>query len=185
MAKTKSKQTRAERLQAVKMWNRGEEIPPTMLRSEFANGLGLAESKMNEYETALNILPLYQRAPGQTKGWPSVILYTRPQMEMILAEYEKSHVPPPPTPEERMHAHLDMVLRNTSDIQNTLMTLVNNYAGMRGQLDEINTKVKEMLVQEHGALMQTVPAAILDNANEMPSQQTETARVIRRRNANA
>jgi hypothetical protein len=165
-------------------WTRGQELPETLTVEEFAIGVGLPNSEdMAKLLANAKVTPLYARKPGQTKGWPSVTVLTQSQMQALLHEYEKNNQPPPPTFEQQVVVTLsDIDLSMMRNVE-TLSRLEGQINGIRNQLDEINEKVKQVLVQE-AALDAAHPlAAMTDHANEVPSniaQAPEGARLVRR-----
>jgi hypothetical protein len=183
MAKQKQKQ------QTVVTWMRGQELPETLTQDEFMAGMGFTGPLLAKLLDLTNVRPLYAQKPGQTKGWPAERLYTRSQMERLIAEYEKNNQPPPPTPEQMIAKTLEHMTQTLVGIGDLLGKLTLEQAGMREQLDEINEKVKQVLIQEAAPAPLT---AMQEHANEVPSNMrdiskdvtnTEGARLIRRRHA--
>jgi hypothetical protein len=169
------------KVKMIKMvWSRGEALPNTLTREQFATGLGVPAQDVNDLAEKLAIQPLFMRKPGQTKGFPSLQVFTADQMTSMLSEFEKQNVPPPPTMEQLIANSVQALQQTTLNVSNLLSTLTKDLAehnqNLTNMLTTLDKKIEQVLMQERPI---DTPAALLDNANEQPSE----ARAIRRRHS--
>jgi hypothetical protein len=162
------------KVKMIKMvWSRGEALPNTLTREQFATGLGVPAQDVNDLAEKLAIQPLFMRKPGQTKGFPSLQVFTADQMTSMLSEFEKQNVPPPPTMEQLIAEGVRDILIELRNMTGTITNLDEKYSNILTMLDK---KIEQVLLQERPI---GVEAAMLEHANEQPSE----ARAIRRRHS--
>jgi hypothetical protein len=171
-----------QKKQEPKAWMRGQEIPETLTRDAFAAGLGIKVEDVLELASQLNIQPLWMRADGQTKGYPSTQLFMRSQIAEMIAKFEEAHQPPPPTPEQ-------MIAATLQQISSHLAALTHDQDALLKRIDNFSSRTHEQiagleLLMRSFDMTPPPLAAMTDNANEVSSAITsapEGARLIRRR----
>lgn len=177
----KGEYVRTNKKTSVKKWERGDEIPALLDVSDFMTGIGVEPETLAQIQKKAGVQPLYARAPGQTKGYPSRTVFTKEQVEQLLGIWDTMHAPAPPTMEQQLALDVKAMRGSVSDFNITADTIKRSIDGLSDKIDQGFLSIRTLIAQMQETHTEPTFQPPLQDDKNTDANTPEPARPILRR----